>query len=222
MTWNIRHGRGIDNRQDLRRILAVLEEINPDIAILNEVDRRATRSGFIDQAKWLASHLSMDYFFSPSLGIGPVGFGNAIISKGLFIETSFSRLSYSWEPRKALITDIDIYGVRATCIGVHLNVARTLREAEHRKLLDVVQTITGKTVLLAGDFNTGPDTKEIRALSRVLTDVFASNPRPTFPADNPRKRIDYLFITSDCNIIGSEAILTEASDHLPLYAVIDI
>ncbi|HZD59087.1 MAG TPA: endonuclease/exonuclease/phosphatase family protein [Anaerolineae bacterium] len=221
-TWNIRHGLGMDNQQDLQRVLEVLADINPGIAILNEVDRYVARSGFIDQAKWLAGHLSMNYYFSPSFGIGPVGFGNAILSRGAFIQTSYSRLSYSWEPRKALVTDIDVHGVRVTCVGVHLNVARTPRVAENEKLLGIIQALTGEKVVLAGDFNSEPDTDEIKALSRILIDAFSNNPKPTFPADNPRKRIDYLFISSGCSIIDSGVPSVKGSDHLPLYAVIDV
>ena len=67
MTFNIRHGKGLDGRVDLSRIIADIKHGDPDIVALQEVDRFHIRSRFADQVKILQNALDMDAFFSPSL-----------------------------------------------------------------------------------------------------------------------------------------------------------
>src|SRR5690606_16239262 len=53
VSWNIRHGLGEDDRLDLARIAARLQELQPDLVFLQEVDRLTARSGHVDQPAWL-------------------------------------------------------------------------------------------------------------------------------------------------------------------------
>lgn len=110
---------------------------------------------------------------------------------------------------------IELRGRRVTCIATHLSLREKYRTKETERLLRLVNRVGG-TLLLAGDLNSGPETTGIRALSSILTDVFADDPRPTFSTVNLRKRVDYLFMSSDCNSIDKKVPLVEGSDHLPL------
>ena len=60
MTYNIRHGRGVDDKVDLGRIADVLAEAEPDVITLQEVDAGRLRSGAVDQADVLATRLGMN------------------------------------------------------------------------------------------------------------------------------------------------------------------
>ena len=44
----------------------------------------------------------------------------------------------------------------------------------------------------------------------------------TFPANNPDRKLDYIFTTKDLTVINSKVIKTEASDHLPIYSEIKV
>ena len=58
-TYNIRHGRGMDNVVDLQRTAAALRALNADVIGLQEVDRDVQRSGRVDEAVALAAQLGM-------------------------------------------------------------------------------------------------------------------------------------------------------------------
>ncbi|WP_158556079.1 hypothetical protein [Thermaerobacter sp. PB12/4term] len=69
-TFNIRHGRGLDGRVDLKGIRRVLERASPHWAGLQEVDGGRRRSGGVHQARWLGMALGRAWFFHPTLHRG--------------------------------------------------------------------------------------------------------------------------------------------------------
>ena len=50
LTYNIRHGAGMDGKIDLERIAAVIRKAKPDIVALQEIDKNCKRSGSVDIA----------------------------------------------------------------------------------------------------------------------------------------------------------------------------
>ncbi|MHB0976190.1 MAG: endonuclease/exonuclease/phosphatase family protein [Candidatus Aquicultorales bacterium] len=60
---------------------------------------------------------------------------------------------------------------------------------------------------------------DLERISEVLERAGSS---PTFPAGRPSARIDYVLASSDCAIIESGTVQTDASDHLPVYAIVEI
>lgn len=67
-----------------------ISDVDPDILILQEVDRNSLRSGYIDQTQYLLDNTPLNYGayasqhqvdFLPTDGMGHVDFGNAILSR---------------------------------------------------------------------------------------------------------------------------------------------
>jgi endonuclease/exonuclease/phosphatase family metal-dependent hydrolase len=89
MTFNIRHGDGLDRRVDLARAAGVIRAARPDVVGVQEVDRHyGDRSGFVDQAQWLADTLGMHLAYGATLDLDPPAagrprrrFGNAVLSR---------------------------------------------------------------------------------------------------------------------------------------------
>jgi endonuclease/exonuclease/phosphatase family metal-dependent hydrolase len=107
MTWNIRFGAGrilwfgdacgerviLSNDEvyaSLQAIADKINEIRPDILLLQEVDIKSKRSGYIDQVQWLLDHTWFNYAvcgsqwkaqFIPSDGLGRMDEENAIFSR---------------------------------------------------------------------------------------------------------------------------------------------
>jgi endonuclease/exonuclease/phosphatase (EEP) superfamily protein YafD len=78
----------------------------------------------------------------------------------------------------------------------------------------------GAPVILGGDLNAEPDAAEIRALRLELRDAWAEcgeGPGYTFRADDPHRRIDYLW-TRGLACTAAEVVPTLVSDHRPLVA----
>lgn len=76
--------------ENLDRLGSVINEVDPDILFLEEVDINSKRSAFVDQVQWLLDHTKMNYGayasqwradFVPSDGLGAMDSGNAILSR---------------------------------------------------------------------------------------------------------------------------------------------
>ncbi len=114
MTWNIRFGaaqipwfgdscgeRVILIREEvLKNLQAIADRINqlqPDIILMQEVDVESKRSAYIDQVQWLLENTHLNYGayasmweaqYVPSDGLGRINTGNAILSRWEISETT--------------------------------------------------------------------------------------------------------------------------------------
>jgi endonuclease/exonuclease/phosphatase family metal-dependent hydrolase len=86
-------------------------------------------------------------------------------------------------------------------------------------------------VIVAGDFNTLPESVEIQKISRILKNTDNSN-APTWtvyiegcPQCNTKlysHRLDNIFVSRDIKIISSKVGSSKGSDHLPVVTTISI
>ncbi len=76
--------------ENLERLAKIINEVDPDILFLEEVDVNSKRSAFVDQVQWLLDHTEMNFGayasqwradFVPSDGLGAMDSGNAILSR---------------------------------------------------------------------------------------------------------------------------------------------
>lgn len=76
--------------RNMDRVATIINEVDPDILFLEEVDVNSKRSAFVDQVQWLLEHTKMNYGayasqwradFVPSDGLGAMDSGNAILSR---------------------------------------------------------------------------------------------------------------------------------------------
>jgi len=81
MTYNIRHGRGMDMVIDLERLAGVIAASGAGVIGLNEVDIETERSGGVDQAAALGELLGMHVVYGPNLEYQGGLFGNAVLSR---------------------------------------------------------------------------------------------------------------------------------------------
>jgi endonuclease/exonuclease/phosphatase family metal-dependent hydrolase len=75
---------------NLEGVARKINQVDPDVLVLQEVDINSKRAAYLDQMQWLLDHTSLNYGayashwkadYVPSDGIGPVDSGNAILSK---------------------------------------------------------------------------------------------------------------------------------------------
>ena len=59
MSYNIRNGRGMDNKVDYPRIAEVIQKNAPDVVALQELDCRTSRSQGVDVLSEIATILGM-------------------------------------------------------------------------------------------------------------------------------------------------------------------
>jgi endonuclease/exonuclease/phosphatase family metal-dependent hydrolase len=235
LTFNIHHGVGLDGVHDLERVARVIEGAAADLVALQEVDRHLSpRSGYLDQAGWLADRLGLDMAYGPVVDLGPAAEGpdGARRQYGIAL---LSRLPLR-EPRNLLLTrprggeqrgllgavvDVDGRAVRAFCTHLQHR-SRTERLAQATQIAESMAAGTGPIVMM-GDLNARPGEPEIAPLIDILDDawvVAGDGAGFTFDTSTPYARIDYI-LTSELAARSAEVLPTDASDHLAVVAVLD-
>jgi len=227
MTYNIHHGVGTDGMYSLARIARVIREQAPQIVILNEVDCITERTYHDDQARILAAELGMEFTFARNLSLQGGWYGNAILSKYpiYFSENKIISDRDIDEPRGVLHTIIDVNNQKLHVYGTHLSTDSLNSSAELKELLNhALDWGLEEPVIIAGDLNLLPNSKRVTDLTYYFYDVgaLAKQEFLTYPATNPEKRIDYIFVNDKLTPISVQTVNDDysrvASDHLPVVA----
>jgi endonuclease/exonuclease/phosphatase family metal-dependent hydrolase len=224
LDWNIRGGLGMDNRRSLKRIAEVIRESQADIVCLQEVHCQFPQSGFQNQPRMVERLTDMPVHFLPSFRIGISSFGNVILTR---LPTSWltlhplpnpierKRLKLRLERRAMLSANIQTDSGVINLFTTHLSLNTQDRMQSAREILKKVQGASG-SVLLAGDFNAGPDSSEINVIRESgLVDAGISSGL-TYPSNRPTHRIDYVFHSADLNVKAFKVMESTASDHCPI------
>jgi endonuclease/exonuclease/phosphatase family metal-dependent hydrolase len=235
MTYNIRSGNG-----NLAGTADAIRASAPDLVALQEVDVHwAERSNFVDQAAELGQQLRMQVRFARIYQLAgtrpqdlPREFGVALLSKLPILEWSnhiITRLSTQEtnpvpEPLPGFLeAKIDVSGMLVRVFNVHLDYRADPR-VRQQQVADMLAYIgdTSAPTLLFGDLNAPPDAPEIQPLLQWLHDAWpiSAGPGLTDPADEPRKRIDYVLVSRHFRVQAASVPATLASDHRPV--VVDL
>jgi len=197
MTWNIRFGAGrtpwfgdgcgdrvifaaTEIYNNLEGLVEKINEIKPDILLLQEVDVESKRSGYIDQVQWLLNHTYFNYGayasmwqaqYIPSDGLGRINTGNAILSRWKIAEAERIQLAlrgdqdaftkYFYLRRNILKTKIDLPGVdNFYAVNTHLSAFSTddTKKKQVERFKNELDKLTsaGAVFVTGGDFNLLP------------------------------------------------------------------
>ncbi len=112
-------------------------------------------------------------------------------------------------------------------LSCHLSLDRERRLVEVARVVSATRGLRGPLVL-AGDLNETPDGPCWAALRAAGFSDHGTSAWPTFPADDPRRRIDALLVRGDVRVLHhgdpgvDPGLLARASDHLPVLAVLEL
>lgn len=223
LTWNIHHGQGLDDELDLRRIAGVISSSDPDVVCLQEVDRRTIRAGGVDQAVELAYLLDMEAFFHRCIDYQGGEYGDAILSNLKVRDVQRLNLPGEREARGVLGVVVAPGNDPVLVCSTHFDHGRDnpSRLEEARIVADFGKR-SPLPVILAGDLNALPGSEELSILDEAFTIPF--HPAPTFPAELPQRRIDYVMWS---RFPGWQLVETRvipeplASDHRPVLAIFE-
>jgi endonuclease/exonuclease/phosphatase family metal-dependent hydrolase len=225
-SYNIRHGRGMDNRVALERTAGVLRSLEADIVGIQEVDRNVERSGRVDEPALLGNLLGMQHAFGAFMDYQGGRYGLAILSRYPIASSREIVLPTGEEPRVALAARIVLPGGDTiTAVNVHFDWVENdaVRVRQARVLTAVLDTLSDPWLLL-GDFNDDPDSRTLRLFEGMVHPA----PKPadssfTFPSGTPVKEIDYIFAQrSERWRSGTVHVVVDsvASDHRPVRTTI--
>ena len=213
ISFNI-HGMapGSDPSTRLAHIIQTLEQLDPDIVGLQEINETPGGGGEDNQGKIMVdsltqhfgrtysyynsvTHLAWDNTFLESIGI---------ISKYPIVDSGFSNLAVVDFPRKVVWGSIDAPVGTVHFFNTHLSTAIAVVQVQ--EILQYIraqeQADPGVASILTGDFNDTPESEAVRLLTGEGSDTtFAdtyreSNPSLsgfTVPAGSASARIDYVF-----------------------------
>jgi len=223
-SYNIRKAVGTDRRRDPARVLGVIADLNADIVVLQEADRRL---GARPSALPIPE-------IEPQTGLVPIPVatnkaslgwhGNSILVRPALTVTDLSRFDLPGvEPRGAVIADLVAGQTPLRVIAVHLGLLRASRRLQLSSLIARLSALDDTPALLAGDLNEWSLRVGLGRMSHHFT-IFA--PGKSYHATLPVAALDRIAL--DRNLVArgagvhDTAAARRASDHLPIWMDIAI
>lgn len=190
MSFNIRHGNGMDRKVDLERIAGEIALVGADVVALQEVDKGTSRVGGLDSPALIAKaaggyHAS----FASAMDFGGGQYGNAILSKKVPLSVESVPLPGKKEPRVMLVAEFDDFYF----CSLHLSLDQNSRIEACRKIAKYARKKSDKPFFIAGDFNLEPNSTEMRILAKDFA-VLSAFEVKTFPSDKPDRTLDYIMV----------------------------
>ncbi|MBT3342306.1 MAG: hypothetical protein HN712_10940 [Gemmatimonadetes bacterium] len=214
LAYNIRHGAGMDHVVDLPRLADVIMPLEPDVVLLQEVDKGVNRSGGVDQMAEFERLTGMSSYFGKFMDHDSGEYGMGILTREPALESASEELPSGEEPRCSLW----VRTTQAVFIGVHLYRTEPERLAQAQRLVETFADETGP-VIVAGDFNSEPGSAVMDYIGQHWRIAPKASPTLSFPADEPVKEIDFiLYRPEDAFDVVTSHVVDEAmaSDHRPV------
>lgn len=245
LQWNVWY------KEKPEHIARVLNEIDADIVCLQEVSEVMPGAPGVNVMESLAGAFPHPgkFFLAQTWTNGGVvtrNLGNAIFSKFGFAgeKTFFIQDSGSGFPEAddegRVYAETDIILNETTKLSVattHMSYTHAFegsekRDEENRQLLKCFSK-DRKHFIFCGDLNATPQSPFIQTFEQktgLIPALFFAEPTWTtkpfeyngFKADTLDYRLDYVFTSIDINVISSEIIQTDVSDHLPILTTIKV
>lgn len=224
MTWNIHNAIGTDDVFDLDRIVEYIKTVNPDFLLLNEVDRGALKTGFVDILVYIAFKLQMRYYYGDTYY---KHYGNAILYKNPFYlyEVKNIKLPQQSDDLRSMIkAKFHFTAQDWTIFATHLSTKESDRLLQVPFIISEIENISSfERIIWMGDFNFEPNSIEYSMINGTSTLNFTDTYRflnlddgftAYFNENNiPQKRIDYIFCSNNLVPLMSYTLCTIASDH---------
>ena len=218
-SYNIQKAIGADYRRRPSRTIRVLNEMNADVVVLQEADRR-----FGARAAALPPELiRRETDLVPAdLAVRPLSLGwhgNAVlVRRGVrVLKTKRLTLPY-FEPRGAVEVVVELDQGPLVVIGAHLALTTRWRRRQAEQLAEFAER-ADLPMILCGDLNEWPSAGQgLEPLRAAFTE---HAPGRTFPAIRPVARLDRLYHCGGLRVrarVHDTPLARSASDHLPILA----
>lgn len=216
----------------LDRVAEFLKTTDADVICLQEVVEDETPN----ISDYLTKELEYNHVYAKTkVGVTKndktTYIGNATYTKFKILKTTTHLLSES-EGRIALETEILVNSKVLHVFNAHLTHAHLKPSQEREYQMDkIIEVLPKEKVLLMGDFNTLPESNEIRKVSQILinTDPSLTPTWSVYPEGcetcmlkSVKYRLDYIFASNDIKVVSSQVRNSKASDHLPISTIIEI
>lgn len=232
LSWNIHKGiGGLDRRYLLTRVADVINDVDPDIALLQEVADHWPPAGGELQGQRLTEMTSLRHLaFSPEHRFTQGGYGNAVLSRYPIIDTHRIDLTVGWRKQRSALQALirlpdesESKSRRLVATSLHLGLGEGERREQLSTLLEHDGVVSrGSPSVLGGDFN-----DVFGSLARRFPERYArvGERELSFPAALPVFCLDGIYV-SGLEIhkggVHRGRGCRFASDHLPLVAKVEL
>jgi endonuclease/exonuclease/phosphatase family metal-dependent hydrolase len=222
MTYNIHQGLDARFGMDLEAIVDVIKAENPDVVVLNEVNRARVTNGFVDTLLLISHRLHMPYVFGANVQDGQ--YGNALLSHYPILawdNTPYE--SNTTEVRGMLRAVVRVGDEPITFFATHLD---HLEGPDHVRMEQVTEALHlwggAPRAVLLGDLNAEGNAPELQGIYHAgFLDVLAATGQDgafTYWDPVPTRQLDFIFLTPDLSLASAWVVPSRASDHLPVVA----
>ncbi|REC57307.1 hypothetical protein DRV84_07600 [Rhodosalinus sediminis] len=218
-SYNIRKAVGLDRRRDPARIVEVLAEIAPDVAVLQEVDTRVPpRRAVLSQAS-MEAHAGLR-LLDPSVGLGRTGFhGNTIALAPHVALLDLDAIDLpGLEPRGAVLARLGLPDGELFLVGCHLPLVATFRRVAVARLVEAIRAEGATRWVIAGDLN---EPREVGTLAPFAEGARILGAGLSFHTRMPRFALDRFILSPGLGgaaHVHQSAAARIASDHFPVVA----
>lgn len=217
-SYNLQKCVGMDLRRNPARSLQVIAQINADVVVLQEADKRlAPRPAALPHAMAEAEGWRVVDFGEHGASLG--FHGNAmLLDAGVEITQTAHIDLPGLEPRGAIRADLETNLGALRVIGLHLGLIRRYRVMQIAAVVRHLRELPVMPTVLAGDFNEWGSLREMDVVAQGL--AFLPG-KPSFPALRPVAALDRFALSPDLQArdhgVHSTRPAHIASDHLPVW-----
>ncbi len=209
------HSRRIENMKRLARFIR-----DYDIVGLQELDGGSFRSGFVNQAEYLAMAAGFDCWYDKiNRNMGPVAkHSMGVLSR--FKPQSVERHDLPGFPGRGCLSVT--YGKERELgiILAHLSLGKRARLKQVDFLCELVSQFSN--AVLMGDLNCVPKSEEIEKLKKKTGLKDCGTARPSYPSWDPVQKLDHILVSDGLKIKNAGVLPWSISDHLPISMEIEI
>lgn len=233
LSYNIYHGEHPlhPGNSNLDSIADFINQLGPDLVLLQEVDSMTTRSASIygvktDLLELLALKTGMDSYFARAMDYAEGGYGEGMLfKKGISSESIILPTPMEGEPRAMAWVEVEIAGKQIGVGGTHLcHQFEDNRAAQVNTILDFISK-KEIPVIWGGDLNFKPSDPEYSQIPSQWSDAahLSNNDSPTYSSSSDSGRIDYIWFESEqFELIDYQVFQVNYSDHFPVLTTFKI
>ncbi len=245
VTFNIAHARGLSPFQglhgrrrferNLRRIAHLLDELDPDLVALQEIDENSRWSGSFDHLDYLRVFADFPHAVfglnNRHDGGYQLNYGNALLSRHPI--ASWENITFGTHKlgeKGFLFAEINVGDRLLPVVNLHLNSrSRLHRFRQIERLMDYLNAKREhrrrywiSPPILCGDLNNPfhrPDATASLFRYFSLQGRYTLHPQGgvrTFPAPWPQRSLDFIFLPPVCEALDCQVVRCNLSDHRPV------
>ena len=215
-------------QRNLAKIATYINQHNPDIVTLQEIDEKSILSGNFNQFEFIDKQLNYPYkYFVPSCSIKNIFVsGNGILSKYPLKNCESFKFNFTFPTDRMgfIVTDVTLPGKIVTIFNLHLVYLDWLKHNSRKLELDFVEKIAKQKendLIFSGDFNCeflGKENSLRNFIENLNLQIYEPKEHnfETSPSWKPKKRIDWILISRNLKFTSYTTFSERLSDHLPL------